>query len=412
MNILVISDLFPPYFVGGYEIDCRDMVEALSRRGHQVTILTSSYGLNQKLIQGNVHRLLDFDISINDVGYKQKLKYFTILHKRTLQLIRLFIASRNYSISKRIISQLQPDLVFLWHFDNITIGPAICAQDMGLTLVFRVSDYSLAQMKSISTEKYPFLKSLYRNVIFQKRDIIRLRAKNLLVVSQAVKDHYSHCGFSEATMKVIPSGVPSHFLCDATLLPTRISPDQSSFRLVFVGRVETIKGPDTAIEALAILKNLIPKTLVSLDIIGTGSPDYLEYLKLLTARFDVDDRVSFLGKLDSGEVFRRYQNYDILLFTSRWQEPFGRVIIEAMAQGLPVIATQVGGVPEIINDKENGLLVPSDNPESLANAIQLLLFSQGLAARISQNAFRTIVERFTIEKVAAQIEAYMANLIK
>ena len=60
MKILVVSDLYPPFHVGGYELNCRDCVEALISRGHEITVLTSSWGLDRGLMQGNVYRLLDF----------------------------------------------------------------------------------------------------------------------------------------------------------------------------------------------------------------------------------------------------------------------------------------------------------------------------------------------------------------
>jgi glycogen(starch) synthase len=412
MKIMVVSDLYPPYYVGGYEINCKDIVEALIGRGHQVTVLTSSWGLKRSLIQENVYRLLNYDHSSYDITFKMRSRYSAYFRKRILQIRRLFISSRNYSITKTVLSKLRPDLVYLWHFGSVTISPAICVQDMGIPMVFRVEDYSLAKMKDISNEKYSLLKRLYRNLIFQKKDINRLRTNNLLVISKAIKDYYIHSGFSEATMKIIPGGLPSHFLSDAARHPTHNSSVQGgSVHLVFVGRVDTTKGPDIAIEAFAKLKKIITTPMISLDIIGTGNPDYLEHLKLLAAHLDVSDQVSFLGKLDSGEVLRRFRHYDIFLFTSRWEEPFGRVILEAMSQGLPVIATRVGGIPEIINDKENGLLVPSDDPETLANAIKSLVVSPKLAEKIRLKAHETILARFTIEKVAAQTDAFLADMI-
>ncbi len=121
---------------------------------------------------------------------------------------------------------------------------------------------------------------------------------------------------------------------------------------------------------------------------------------------------SFLGRLSQSEVLRRFRYYDALLFTSRWEEPFGRVLIEAMAQGLPVIAARNGGVPEIINDSENGLLVPPESPPDLANAIKTLLRDPGSATHLNHNAFITIRSRFTLEQVTDQMENYLFSLVK
>ncbi len=151
-------------------------------------------------------------------------------------------------------------------------------------------------------------------------------------------------------MAVVPSGVPVCSLQDPVNRANPFVPRDGAIRLVFTGRVEPEKGPDIAIRAMAILKAELSYPLVHLDIIGDGNPDFLSYLNQLTNDLSVSDRVSFLGRLNQSEVLRRFRYYDALLFTSRWEEPFGQVLIEAMAQGLPVIAARNGGVPEIIND--------------------------------------------------------------
>ncbi len=136
MKILVVSDLYPPFHVGGYELNCRDSVEALISRGHEITVLTSSWGLDRGLIQGNVYRLLDFDPSFLHDQSRNRLQKFAYFTDRLLQLRRLLISRRNYRMMRHVILTTQPDVVYIWHLGHLTLSPALAVQDFRTASVF------------------------------------------------------------------------------------------------------------------------------------------------------------------------------------------------------------------------------------------------------------------------------------
>ena len=74
MKILVISDLYPPNYIGGYELNCRDSVDALIAKGHEVSVLTSSWGWDQKTVQSYIFRLLDFDTDLSENEHSEELR--------------------------------------------------------------------------------------------------------------------------------------------------------------------------------------------------------------------------------------------------------------------------------------------------------------------------------------------------
>ena len=412
MKILVVSDLYPPCHIGGYELNCRDSVDALIDRGHELTVLTSTWGLDQKLTPGKVNRLLDFDSSFLENSSQDRLRKSVYFLKRLLQLRRIVISRRNYMITRSMISTIRPDIAFLWHLGHLTISPALAIQDAGIPMCFRIEDYSLARNKQLTDEKGSFAKLFFRSLVFSRRDFEKLQLNNLLFISQYVKDYYLETGFLASGTAVVPSGLPESSLLDPSKRADPFLPGDGAIRLVFSGRIEPEKGPDIAIRAVANLKAEFSQPLVHLDIIGDGNPDFLDFLKKLTCKLGINDRVSFLGRLSQSEVMKRFQCYDALLFTSRWQEPFGRVVIEAMARGLPVIAAQSGGVPEIITNAENGLLIPPDSPNDMADAIKTLLKNPGLASRLSHNALITVHSRFMLEQVVDAMEDYMFDVVK
>jgi glycosyltransferase involved in cell wall biosynthesis len=107
------------------------------------------------------------------------------------------------------------------------------------------------------------------------------------------------------------------------------------------------------------------------------------------------DAVSFLGHVPYGDMPAFLRGADALVLPSR-SESMPYAVLEAMACGLPVVATSVGGIPEIIDDGRNGLLVPPNSPERLADGLLALAGDEGLRARLGGEARRTAVERHGI----------------
>jgi glycosyltransferase involved in cell wall biosynthesis len=125
-----------------------------------------------------------------------------------------------------------------------------------------------------------------------------------------------------------------------------------------------------------------------LVLIGRKSNSELEWwshLQETTRRSVFVDRIHWLGTVEDPRPW--YRAAWVLILASE-SESFGRVLVEAMGSGAPVIATRVGGIPEIVRHGQEGLLVPSGNSEQLAHAIKRLLKDQGLRMRLGQAAFR------------------------
>ena len=121
------------------------------------------------------------------------------------------------------------------------------------------------------------------------------------------------------------------------------------------------------------------------------------------AALGLGERVSFVGGLGREGVLRMFRAADAVLLSSRW-ENFPHVIVEAFAVGTPVISSAVGGVPEVVRDGENGLLVPAGDVEALAAAIRRLLGDDDLRARLAAAAAPS-VESYSTERLLGQIEA-------
>ena len=167
----------------------------------------------------------------------------------------------------------------------------------------------------------------------------------------------------------------------------------SPVQLLFVGRLEPEKGVIYLIEALNICaKNNV---LTRLTIVGNGTER--KFLEKLIFSLGLQDQVIFTGFIPMGdELWRIYRQADIFVMPSL-EEAQGKVQLEAMGAGLPIIATQVGGIPSIIKDGYNGLLVPPRSSIAIANAMQKLIEEPITRQQLSQSALAA-ARHYTIEE--------------
>jgi glycogen(starch) synthase len=171
---------------------------------------------------------------------------------------------------------------------------------------------------------------------------------------------------------------------------------------VFVGRLTRQKHLDVAIEAVARVPG------ARLLVVGDG-PDRLR-LEGLTRSSGADGRITFLGSRPRDEALALVAGADAALLTSAW-ENFPHAAVEALSVGVPVVSTAVGGVPEIVRDGGNGLLVPPGSSDAVAAALTRVLEETGLRARLAAAA-RPSVARLSIEDVYGRLEQILAGVAR
>lgn len=165
--------------------------------------------------------------------------------------------------------------------------------------------------------------------------------------------------------------------------------------LVLVGRLTEEKGIDDAIRAVALLRaDGVP---CRLEVIGSGAA--LESLQALAQREGVGDAVYFHGGLSRSQIVQAFERVDVMVSATKTSETFGVAVAEGLAAGIPIVATAVGAIPELIND-DNGILVEPQNPGALAKGIQMALERTWNRELISRSG-----ERFDREHVLEQILA-------
>lgn len=188
-------------------------------------------------------------------------------------------------------------------------------------------------------------------------------------------------------------------------LPTEMKTGLASPpRLLFVGRLALEKGLPDLLGALHLAQQ--QGLALELTVVGDG-PEH-KNLESLVARYDLGKKVHFRGYIPAGEaLWQCYQQADIFILPSL-SEAQGKVLVEAMAAGLPVIATNVGGIPSLVRHGYNGLLVAPHSSPALLTAIRQVISDSKLRSVLSSNSF-AFARTLTIEAQTEQIMQNMAN---
>jgi len=176
--------------------------------------------------------------------------------------------------------------------------------------------------------------------------------------------------------------------------------------LLFFGRIDWFqKGIDTLLAAMAILAARFPG--IELRIAGRGKD--LERARALAVELGIADRCRFLGSVSTEERAQLFAGARALLMPSRF-EGFGMVAAEAMAAGVPVVATTAGSLPEVVDPPAGGLLVPPGDPGALAAAAERLMLDDSLRQELSRSA-RQSAERFRWDAVARQHLQFLNRIV-
>ncbi len=217
--------------------------------------------------------------------------------------------------------------------------------------------------------------------------------------SEAVREYMKTAyGIAVENTRVIMHGIElEHFI---KIKPAVFAPP---YKLLMIGRIVEQKGHSIALEALQKITD-IPCTLT---IVGEGEKK--ESLMRYAEELGVSDRV--IWKPVTENVAVEYAATDIVLVPSRW-EGLGIVVLEALASERLVIGSQVGGIPEIITDRENGRLIPVENSEALAGAIRASVENQLAAKKNAKQGRAWVKERGSVVRMAGVYEALYQEVVK
>lgn len=311
---------------------------ALSEKGLEVHVISQHPQLEP----------MDKKVKVHLLPFRSVLGYFTMVPS-----------------VRKILNEIKPDIL-----------NAHYASGYGTTA--RLVNYRPWLLSVWGSDVYDFpYKSFLHKRLVQKN---LLAADAVASTSVCMAEQVNNLAAGLKQISITPFGVDTAFFQSLSNSITRSDGTQE----VVVGTVKSLAptyGIDTLIKAFAILFQVLiinrPEVArrVILRIVGSG-PQEAE-LKALTTQLNISDRVFFVGQVDSTEVPKELGKFDIYVALSR-SESFGVAIIEASATGRPVVVSDAGGLPEVVVDGVTGIIVPTEDPQSAADAILKLILDRNL----------------------------------
>jgi len=378
VNIALFTPAYPP-LIGGVELVVANLAKFLSRAGHSVVVLTNpADGRTPEnvVVEGlQVHRFrMDFDFDT----LRAVLGSLRILPRALFSL-------------RHILSEASPDVLNL-HY--VSRGHALCAlvaaRLTGIPLVASVHGTDVAQMPYVSrTCRIVSKRVLQSAVSVTANSEHQARLANKLVEPQQLQT------------QIIRNGVDLGEFSDCP------RSERDGRYILAAGRFDTNKGFDILIEAFSIVCQELPDA--RLVIAGNG-PELVPCQRL-ASELNVASRIEFTGWADRAKIIQLFRGCSFFVLPSR-NEALGMVNLEAMAAAKAIVATAVGGVPEVVEDGVTALLAEPDSPQALAERMMRLWQHPELCRQLGRSG-RTVVEaEYSWHRTMARFERVYEQTIQ
>jgi glycosyltransferase involved in cell wall biosynthesis len=378
-RILVVSNLFPPAVRGGYEVECATVVEHLRSR-HRVLVLTSTEG-KTGADEADVIRRLPF------VG-----------PSRVRSLLAPLDAVHGARTARRALASFEPDLVYVWNGASIPQAALRVMETSGVPVAYRICEHwfgRLYRSDRFMRHLEPGERGL-RGVWARFMRLLNRLPGLRLDASRAVP--VAVCWNSEALRRL--SGVPptADVRLDRVVHPATRRGEAfdgiprapaSDPLIAYIGRIDEHKGTSVAYEGLAALRedHGIPARLA---VAGTGDERYLAGLRRLAAELGIAEAVEERGQLDLDGLVQLLGAAHAVVVPSVWEEPAGLVIVEAALARVPVVASRVGGIPELLRDGSDALLFAPGDAGACAGALARTLRDREATATRVESAYKAV----------------------
>ncbi len=347
-----ILQILPELNVGGVETGTVDFAKYLVRQGHHAVVVSSGGTLVAELEKAGV------------------IHYTLPVHKKSLWSIL-----RSNHHLKNIIKEENIEIVHARSRVPAWIAYFACRQ---------------TEARFITT-----CHGYYSNHLFTR---VMGWAKQVIVPSEVIGRHMMD-DFKVPAEQI--RHIPRSVDLDRFNISRESKQGRSEYIISMIGRITPLKGHTYFLKAMAQVVRTLP--FVRIWIIGDVPQKkelYKQELQVLVKRLGLTEHVDFLG--NRSDVPQLLSQTDVLVLSSTVPEAFGRVILEAQAAGVPVVATKVGGVVEIIDDEKTGLLVLPKDTETMAKAVIRLLRDPKLAQNLVTDARKKLETQYTLEHMASQ----------
>lgn len=367
-HILFISTFYGKK-LGGAEISVKLLFDALKNTNVDVKLVTI-----QSVLESNV-------ISLR-LGW---------IPKKVFILGNIFLD--NY-ISFRLRGLLKMNTkINLLHVQDIFSLPATvkAAKSLDVPVIATIRDNLPREYNILGFNIFRWRNRVYYNTL--------LDCQAIVAISHSVRTHLINFGVPAEKIHVIYNIAPSLQVKDSAI-------ENDIPIILALGRMNREKGFHVLLKALSSVdKDCVPFVL---HLVGDGSEK--RNLQLLARNLGIENKVKFLPWIDKEEVYSLYAKCDLVVLPSIYEEPFGRVALEAATCGKPVIASRVGGLPEIIQDGVTGILISANDPDLLGEAISSLVCKADVRQSLGEKAKILIGKKFSASAISEKFQSLYKQL--
>jgi glycosyltransferase involved in cell wall biosynthesis len=366
MKINIVVPFFYP-IVGGAEVYAFELATRLSKRGYQVRVHTSIFSLSNK-------RFSEYE-EIDGVKIFRYKPYFRKYYYYWFWLPKI----------------VDTDLIHVMGYGHMCFSLTIHKYHKKFPIVTTPIGVSAL----IEGPKSRWLRKQYDNFVGIRQ--LKLCQK-IIVWANEEKEWCIKKGILEKTIEKIPIGIPEESFSNYNSEDVKIKYNLKDY-VLYLGRIHVQKGILELLNAFY----LVLQKFNSVDLVLVG-PDngYLKEVKNFAKSFKLEQRIKWIPTLLGKEKYKIINGSKYLILPSKY-ELQGIVLVEAMAQGKPVIATNVGGIPDFVKDGVNGFLVNYGDVETLANRMLILLTDDNLREKMGENA-RITAEEYQWDKIIDKYE--------
>lgn len=374
MKILFINTLYSPHIGGGAEVILKSLIEGVAKRGHEVCVLTTcaDKGVHTETVDG----IKVIRVGIKNIYWNYKADKKPSLHRLFWHLRDIYNTGMAAMVAK-ILREFQPDVVNTHNVVGFSAAIWPVIRKHGVPIIQVLHDqYALCPNSNM------FKGGQRCETQCTKCKIFRIPHKTLsnnvdciVGVSDFVLKHHLRNGlFTQAKVKTAIINAKS-FTSFSTPQPLA---GRKNVRFGYIGGLVPAKGVELLLQTFAGLAELSD---ISLVIAGSGPADYVQALEKFKS-----ERITFLG-YSSPEVF--FSNIDVLVVPSLWNDTLPTVVFESLVNGIPVLGSSRGGIPEMIEDGKNGFLFDPDRPEELAGLIRKIALQPTLLDQMQMAALQS-----------------------
>jgi len=374
-KLLIVNSFYAPTVIGGAEVSTQLLAEGLLKK-YRVVVLTTG-PQRKNVIKENINGVEVYRIPCLNIYWPLNKKNRSIIIKLFWHLLNL-INPLQFLLIKKLLSEINPDIV---HTQNLSgIGTYIwgLSKKSKIYTVHTIRDYSLLT---------PVKNNIINKMFFY---INKKRSENVdyvVGISRFILEKHTKNGFFPNSQEQV-----IHNIVNSERYQRRQRVEGAPLVIGYFGQLEEIKGIQILVKAL---RSINPKIVSKLIICGSG-----ELENDLQNEANKDLRIDLKGKLDLQSVYRLMAEVDITIVPSLWEEPFGRVIIESYNQGTPVIAGNIGGIPEVVSN--SSFLMPNVNENYIIKFIERFYY-------LKSDQYQKIVEESynASEKYRDNISMYL-----